>query len=139
MYAVLYIPAGTTRAAGDRIAAAALAHAARHDLVIVALAWTAASAAAIIAGRWAQAVIAVRPTTDLDRAVRAAGGHLATLRPAPARPVRPLEATLEAMVAAGRIDPAVAAELLAATSVARAPGRRTVRLRRPHDIPRVGT
>ena len=51
MYAVLYIPAGTTRVAGDRIAAAALAHAARHDLVIVALAWTAASAAAIVANR----------------------------------------------------------------------------------------
>jgi hypothetical protein len=114
--AALYIPARTQILTAEKISAAALRHCEVHGLVLVAMAWLVTGAAGVISSGLAQVAMAARRDRDLERAVTAAGGRLVVLSPSRHRQRGPgLSDTLAAMIAAGRLTPDVAAELLAAT------------------------
>jgi hypothetical protein len=114
--AALYIPARTQIVTAEKVTAAALRHCETHGLVLVAMAWLVAGAAGVISSGLAQVAMAARLDRDLERAVTAVGGRLVVLSPSRRRQRGPgLSDTLAAMIAAGRLTPDVAAELLAAT------------------------
>jgi hypothetical protein len=114
--AALYIPSHTQLPTTEKITTAALRHCETHGLVLVAVAWLVAGAAGVISSGLAQVAMAARRDRDLERAVTAVGGQLVVLSPSRRRERGPgLSDTLAAMIAAGRLAPDVAAELLAAT------------------------
>lgn len=112
--AALYIPIHTARPAVDRIVTAGLGYCEHHALTLTSLAWRPASAAGLVVAGVAGIIIATRHHPDLDRAVRRASGRLVVLRATARCRGSAVAETVAALVAAGRLDPAVAAELLAA-------------------------
>lgn len=112
--AALYVPTGTPRPVAERIAAAGLAWCDDHDLPLAALVWRPASAAGLVLAGVVSVVVATRPYPDLQRLVVGAHGRLVVLRVGRQPRRSGLGDTVSALLAAGRIDPATAAELLAA-------------------------
>lgn len=131
--ACLYVPPHTRTPIAERIAALALARCEAEGWRLVAAAWHIPSVAAVVARRLVAVVIAVRAERDLSSRVEGAGGQLVLLRPGrPPRAAGGLGDALAALVAAGRLDADVAAELAAAAAPDRTavdPERRPRRLR----------
>lgn len=115
--AALYIPAHTTRPVAEKIAAAGLAYCDHHSLTLAGLAWRPTGAAGLITAGLVGVIIATRLYPELDRAVRRVAGRLVVMRVSERCRRSTVAETIAALVAAGRLDDGVAAELLAADGV----------------------